>query len=145
LVERVTAVDVGAMARMLSGLTSLEIVAGLLFALTGAFAVALVARWLLGLARTLVFPVYATWVNRNIDDSSVRATVNSIANQADAIGETAGGPVVGAIGNAVSIPAALATSALFLLPTLGLYTRAARHDGREPELANLPQPVETGA
>jgi DHA3 family tetracycline resistance protein-like MFS transporter len=145
LVERVTAVDVGAMARTLSGLTFLEIVAGLLFALTGAFGVAVLARWLLGLARTLVFPVYATWVNRNIDDSSVRATVNSIANQADAIGETAGGPVVGAVGKAVSLPAALATSALFLLPTLGLYTRAARHHGREPELANLPQPAQTGA
>jgi DHA3 family tetracycline resistance protein-like MFS transporter len=145
LVERVTAVDVRTMARTLSGLTFLEIVAGLLFALTGAFAVAVLARWLLGLARTLVFPVYATWVNRNIDDSSVRATVNSIANQADAIGEAAGGPVVGVIGNAVSLPAALATSSLFLLPTLGLYSRAARHDGLEPEFADLPQPVETGA
>ncbi len=145
LVERVTAVGVGTMARTLSGLTLLEIASGLLFALTGAFAVAVLARWLLGLARTLVSPVYATWVNRNIEDSSVRATVNSIANQADAIGEAAGGPVVGAIGNIVSLPAALATSSLFLLPTLGLYTRAARHDGHEPELAALPQPVETGA
>jgi MFS transporter, DHA3 family, tetracycline resistance protein len=145
LVERVTAVGVGTMARTLCGLTLLEIAAGLLFALTGAFAVAVLARWLLGLARTLVSPVYATWVNRNIEDSSVRATVNSIANQADAIGEAAGGPVVGAIGNIVSLPAALATSSLFLLPTLGLYTRAARHDGHEPELAALPQPVETGA
>jgi DHA3 family tetracycline resistance protein-like MFS transporter len=113
--------------------------------LTGAFAVAVLARWLLGLARTLVFPVYATWVNRNVEDSSVRATVNSIASQADAIGEAAGGPVVGAIGKIVSLPAALATSSLFLLPTLGLYARAARHDGHEPELATLPQAVETGA
>ena len=145
LVDRVTAVDVGPMARTLCGLTFLEIASGLLFAFTGAFAVAVLARWLLGLARTLVFPVYATWINRNVQDSSVRATVNSIANQADAIGETAGGPIVGVIGKAVSLPAALATSSLFLLPTFGLYARAARHDGHEPELAALPQPVETGA
>src|SRR5436190_10332784 len=77
--------------------------------------------------------------------ANVRATVNSIANQADAIGETAGGPIVGVIGKAVSLPAALATSSLFLLPTFGLYARAARHDGHEPELRALPQPVETGA
>ena len=134
LVKRVTEVDVGVMARTLTALTVLQILAGLTFALTGAFAVAVVALWMLSLARTLVFPVYATWLNRNIDDSRVRATVNSIANQADAIGETAGGPVVGAIGKAVSLPAALATSALFYVPALGLYARAALSG----------QPLETG-
>jgi predicted MFS family arabinose efflux permease len=84
-------------------------------------------------------------LNRSITDSSVRATVNSIANQADAIGQTAGGPIVGAIGKAVSLPAALFTSALLLVPALGLYGRVARHHGREPELVDLPQPVQTGA
>ena len=64
-------------------------------------------------------------MNRSIDDSRVRATVNSIARQADVIGQTGGGPVVGAIGNAVSLPAALATSALFYVPVLALYARAA--------------------
>src|SRR5207247_6321102 len=43
LVERVTAVDVGTMARTLSGLTFLEIVAGLLFTLTGPFDFAVLA------------------------------------------------------------------------------------------------------
>jgi MFS family permease len=125
LVERVTDVDAAVMAQTLCVLSALQIVAGLAFALTGAFAVAVGALWLFGLARTLVYPVYATWLNRNVDDSRVRATVNSIANQADAIGETAGGPVIGAIGNAVSLPAALVTSALFYVPVLGLYARAA--------------------
>jgi predicted MFS family arabinose efflux permease len=135
LVDRVTHVDAGVMARTLSVLSALQIVAGLTFALTASFALAVAALWLLGLARTLVFPIYATWVNRSIDDSRVRATVNSIASQADAIGETAGGPLVGAIGNAVSLPAALATSALFYVPVLGLYARAALSD----------QPLEAGA
>lgn len=144
LARRMKATDSGTMARTLFGLSTLEIVAGLGFALAGSFALAVATLWLLSLARSLVYPVYATWLNRSITDSSVRATVNSMANQADAIGQTAGGPVVGAIGN-VSLRAALCTSALVLTPALALYGRAARHEGREPELAELPQPVETGA
>jgi DHA3 family tetracycline resistance protein-like MFS transporter len=145
LVRRVTETNPAVMSRTLFVLSGLQVAAGLVFAVTGMFAIALVTLWTLGLARTLVYPVYAAWLNRSIDDSSVRATVNSIANQADAIGETAGGPVVGALGKAFSLPVALVASALFYLPLLGLYGRAARHHGREPELVDLPQPVETGA
>jgi MFS transporter, DHA3 family, tetracycline resistance protein len=130
LVPRVTHVETALMARTLFVLSAIQIAAGLAFAVTGLFAVAVVALWMLSLARTLVSPVYASWLNRAIDDSSVRATVNSIASQADAIGETAGGPIVGVIGKAVSLPAALVASALFYLPLLGLYGRAAR--SREP-------------
>src|SRR5580765_5473559 len=128
LVPRVTKIDAAAMARTLFVLSALQIVAGLSFALTGWFAVAVGALWTLSLARTLVYPVYATWLNRAIGHSSVRATVNSIANQADAIGETVGGPIVGVIGNVFSLPAALVTSSLFYVPLLGLYGRAARSD-----------------
>ncbi len=48
-----------------------------------------------------------TWLNQQIADSSVRATVISIFGQADAIGQTAGGPVLGVIGNVFGIRAAL--------------------------------------
>lgn len=135
LVRRLTLPDPAALSRTLFVLSGLQLFAGLVFAVAGSFALALASRWLLGIGRTLVFPVYATWLNRSITDSSVRATVNSIANQADAIGETAGGPVVGVIGTVFSLPAALATSALFYVPLLGLYGRAARSE----------QPLETGA
>lgn len=145
LVRRVTRTDPAVMSRILVTLTALQLGAGLLFAVTSRFGLALVTLWALGLARTLVSPVYAAWLNRSIEDSSVRATVNSIASQGDAIGETAGGPLVGAIGKAVSLPAALAVSALFYVPLLGLYGRAARHDGREPELVELPQALQTGS
>jgi len=126
LVRRLTLPDPAALSRTLFVLSGLQLFAGLVFAVAGSFALALAARWVLGIGRTLVFPVYATWLNRSITDSSVRATVNSIANQADAVGETAGGPVVGVIGNVVSLPAALVASALFYTPLLGLYGRAAR-------------------
>jgi DHA3 family tetracycline resistance protein-like MFS transporter len=145
LLKRLESPDAARMAGLLFLLSGLEILAGLGFALAGAFALAVAALWALGLARSLIYPVYATWLNRSITDSSVRATVNSIANQADAIGQTGGGPIVGVIGRALSLPAALVTSALFLTPTLALYGRAIRYHGTEPELEELPETVKAGA
>jgi DHA3 family tetracycline resistance protein-like MFS transporter len=49
----------------------------------------------------------------------------SLTGQVDAIGQIAGGPAVGAIGN-VSIRAALVASALILSPVLPLYACAIR-------------------
>jgi DHA3 family tetracycline resistance protein-like MFS transporter len=115
------------------------------FALASAFALAVATIWLVSLARSLIRPVYATWLNQSIEDSSVRATVNSLASQADAIGEVAGGPGVGAIGNIVSLPAALTASGLLLTPAIALYARAVRHHGAEPEFEELPQAVQAGA
>jgi DHA3 family tetracycline resistance protein-like MFS transporter len=145
LLTRVESPDAGRIARTLLVLTGLQIVAGVGFALAGAFALAVMALWALGLARSLIYPVYTTWLNRSITDSSVRATVNSIANQSDAIGQTGGGPVVGAIGKVISLPAALIASALFLTPVLALYGRAVRHHGTEPEFEELPEAVKAGA
>jgi DHA3 family tetracycline resistance protein-like MFS transporter len=145
LLSRVESPNAGRMARVMFVLSSLQILTGLGFALAGRFALAVAALLALGLASSLAYPVYATWLNQSIDDPSVRATVNSIANQGDAIGQTAGGPVVGAIGKAISLPAALVTSALFLSPALALFGRAVRNRGREPELAELPETVKTGA
>jgi hypothetical protein len=71
----------------------------------------------------------------------VRATVLSISGQSNAIGQAAGGPVLGGIGNVWGIRAALATGALAIAPALGLYARAIAHDGREPELGELPLPA----
>ena len=90
------------------------------------------------LARSLAYPLYMTWLNQQITDSSVRATVISITGQADAIGQAAGGPALGAIGNVWGLRTALTAGALVLVPALGFYGRALRHDGREPELEGLP-------
>ncbi len=64
-----------------------------------------------------------------------------MTNVFDSAGESGGGPVVGGIGNAFGIRAALATSAFALLPTLALYGRAIQHHGREPALAADPSTV----
>jgi DHA3 family tetracycline resistance protein-like MFS transporter len=130
-------------ARLLFGATALVILAQLVFALTSTAAVAIVSLLAVFLIRLLAVPLWSIWLNQQITDSSVRATVFSITGQADAVGQAAGGPVLGAIGNVWGIRAALTTGALVLTPALGLYGRALRHGGTEPELEELPVPAET--
>jgi DHA3 family tetracycline resistance protein-like MFS transporter len=103
--------------------------ATLAFALAGSFALAVAALWTVEVARSLSYPVYDTWRNANIEESSVRATVISITNLGDSTGQWAGGPVLGAIGSVVSIGAALATGALVLTPALWLYGRRSSSAG----------------
>ena len=125
-------------ARLLFVSTAVLAAAQLLFALTGVAAVAVVTLLTAMLARQLLAPLWDIWVNQQITDSSVRATVNSISGQADAVGQAAGGPVLGLVGNRFGTGAALGLGALLLMPALALYARAIRHGGREPELEELP-------
>jgi MFS transporter, DHA3 family, tetracycline resistance protein len=97
------------------------------FALTSEFAVAAATYVVAQVMRRLADPIYTAWVNQRLD-SSVRATVISMSSQADALGQIAGGPAVGAIGSAISIRAAIATSGLILLPVLWLYARTSRRN-----------------
>jgi MFS transporter, DHA3 family, tetracycline resistance protein len=106
-----------------------------LFGLAGLFWLALVAMLLTNVARSLAMPLFTSWLNQSIVNSSVRATVMSITSQADAVGQWTGGPAIGAIGNALGIRAALVIGAFFLTPAVALYGRTVRHGGREPELA----------
>jgi MFS family permease len=73
-----------------------------------------------------------------LDDSSVRATVLSISEQADAIGQWTGGPAIGAVGGLVSLRAALLVGGAALSPAVALYARALRRGGEEPALEALP-------
>jgi len=93
------------------------------------------------LARDLADPLYTIWLNEQITDSSVRATVFSITGQADAIGQAAGGPVIGAIGNVWGIRAALLAGATALAPAAALLARAIGKQGAEPALEELPEPT----
>jgi len=138
LIKRVEREGREAVSRFLFAFTLLEMVAMLVFALTGATWVAIAALLGVFFARDLAGPLYTTWLNQQITDSSVRATVLSISGQANAIGQAGGGPVLGAIGNVWGIRAALAGGALVIAPALALYGRAIAHHGREPELEELP-------
>ncbi len=114
------------MARILLVLDSLLIAATLAFALAGSFLLAVAAVWTIDVARSLSYPVWATWLNANVDDSRVRATVISITNLGDSAGEWGGGPALGGVGSALGMRAALSVGALVLAPALWLYGRAIR-------------------
>jgi predicted MFS family arabinose efflux permease len=130
-----------ALARVLLAFSAIQLAAVFAFAFAGAIAAALAAYWAYYLTRALIDPVALTWLNENISDSGVRATVISIWSQSNAVGQVAGGPGLGLVGNLFGIRAALAAGGALLAPALALYGRAVRHGGREPELDDLAQPA----
>lgn len=97
----------------------------ILFALTSSFVWAAIAYLLIRALRSVQEPLGATWLNRNIP-TQVRATVLSLIGQTDALGQIAGGPVVGAVGLR-SIRIAMLFSACLLAPVIAMY---GRHLGR---------------
>ncbi|GJM67917.1 hypothetical protein HMSSN036_01330 [Paenibacillus macerans] len=100
-----------------AGVFSLFLATDFVWALVSVLAVSVVV--------TVSEPVYATWLNMNLR-SDTRATVLSMVSQSDALGQTAGGPAVGWIGNRFSIRASLLTAAILLLPILGVFGRMLR-------------------
>ncbi len=138
LIRRVDRGGRESVARYLFAFVFLELVAMLAFALTGSIWLAVAGILGVFFARNMAGPLYDTWLNAQIRDSSVRATVLSISGQSNAIGQAAGGPVLGVIGNVWGIRTALAAGAAAIAPALGLFARAMAHHGREPELEQLP-------
>ena len=92
----------------------------LLFVLAERFAFVLLGLWLTGAARAVRNPLMEAWIIQHTE-SNVRATVLSIQGQADAFGQIAGGPVVGAVGLLSSVRLAISLSALLLLPILPVF------------------------
>jgi DHA3 family tetracycline resistance protein-like MFS transporter len=144
LIRRVERRGRDAVATSLLGCTAFELIAMLVFAFAWSPWVGVLGILGVFLARNLASPLYTIWLNEQITDSRVRATVFSIGGQGDAIGQAAGGPVLGVIGNVWGLRAALAAGAAAIVPAIGLYGRAITHGGAEPELEELPQPVATG-
>lgn len=137
-VKRLESVSRERLARVLLGANTVILVAALLFALAGAPWLAIVGYAAVTACRQLIVPLQSVWVNRTIEDSSVRATVLSIVNQSDAIGQVTGGPAIGAVGSSVGLRPALAVGASVLAPALALYGRAVRRQGRDPLLGTAP-------
>jgi DHA3 family tetracycline resistance protein-like MFS transporter len=125
-----------ATARALNLITILLLVGLFTFALTGSLGLALAAYILVYVTRNVIGPVFTAWVNQKLD-SRVRATVLSMSSQVDAIGQVAGGPAVGLIGNLISVRAALLTSSIILMPVLALY-RLVLKQGAKSEAVDQP-------
>lgn len=134
MLKRLNMEHTSALARASFVLSGVLIASVLGFALAGSFALAVVARWIVSVMRSLIDPIQTTWVNRYLD-SSVRATVISMNSQVDAIGQIAGGPPVGLIGSAFGLRAALLASGLILTPVLPLYARILRREQPAVEAA----------
>jgi hypothetical protein len=92
---------------------------------------ALVIYSLIGMLRNLNYPLQTAWMNANIDDPQVRATMFSVQSLTDAVGQTAGGPIVGVVGNRSS-RAALSLSAILLAPVIPLYNTAIKRQSSSP-------------
>jgi DHA3 family tetracycline resistance protein-like MFS transporter len=123
-------------------LTRQSVVVKTLMVLTGLTAICMIvfglARnfWLAGVVfslsltfRTICGPLFRIWINQNVE-SNVRATVMSMESQTFSLGQAVGGPIIGAIGSAVSLPAALVTTGFARLPIAILYQRLILRKGK---------------
>lgn len=99
----------------------------LLFTLGESFALILLGLWLTQAARQVRNPLMEAWINLYVEPD-VRATVLSIQGQADAFGQIAGGPAVGAVGLLSSVRAAISASSVMLLPILLVFRRTLKED-----------------
>jgi hypothetical protein len=82
--------------------------------------------------RRLAAPIRLTWINQGLT-ANVRATVISMDSQADALGQIAGGPLLGWIAGGFGTRVAMVIVSLLLTPALYLYARTLRVHGRDLE------------
>ncbi|TMD58415.1 MAG: MFS transporter [Chloroflexi bacterium] len=131
----------GGATRFLFASEALVIAGRVVFAFAPNFGISLIGRWGPSLAAGFG-PVYTAWLTRNIDPA-VRATVISAASVCNAGGQIVGGPIVGLVGRSRGIPAAIASTAVLLLPTLFLFGRAERQQPgiSEPRVAAIEEPA----
>jgi DHA3 family tetracycline resistance protein-like MFS transporter len=123
--RRVQTSSHASIARVLFRINGLLIGAVVVFALSHNFLLALIAYWTIGPLRGVYYPLQTAWINQGIDPR-VRATVLSITAQTDALGQVAGGPGIGFVGNTFGVRTALALGGVILLPAMGLYSRTIR-------------------
>jgi DHA3 family tetracycline resistance protein-like MFS transporter len=141
LARRVDVQDPRALGAALAVTVALVIAGALAFALTRNFWVAFAALWLVNCARVPWDPLQLAWVNRGLAPAS-RATVLSAFGQADAVGQMAGGPVIGAIAAARGVVTALVGSTALLGVVLPVYALASRATpGQTAELLSEEAPL----
>ncbi|MGH2616279.1 MAG: MFS transporter, partial [Thermomicrobiales bacterium] len=131
------ALRAGAPARLLAVCSASQVVAIVIFAVSGNLWLAFAMLWVRTVVSSVSDPVESAWLNRHLD-ASTRATVNSMTGQANSIGQAVGGPALGWVGSAVSIRAALLGSALVLSPTIALYRRLIVRDRGAAEPIPVP-------
>ncbi|MCD7034374.1 MFS transporter [Metabacillus sp. GX 13764] len=101
---------------LLGAMNILLVLSMMVFALAGQFWLAIASYWSCALLRGLNHPLYSIWLNQKLE-SKGRATMLSLFGQLDAIGQIAGGPVVGLIALS-SVSLGLITTSLLTIPVL---------------------------
>ena len=114
----------------LLALTLLQVGAVAAFGLAGRLDLAVSMYLLARVSGRLNAPLYRAWLNRELEPAT-RATAFSAAGVADALGQVAGGPLLGLVAVAVGMPAAFVGAAMLLGPAAWLLGRAWR---REPHV-----------
>ncbi|NUP15605.1 MAG: MFS transporter [Streptomyces sp.] len=136
----------GAIVGMLLLFTSVTAVGVMGLSLAETFPVALMFLLLVSAARPIYEPLANGWLVVRVD-SSVRATTLSARDMFDSGGQIVGGPLVGAIGSAVSVRAALMSGAAVLVPAivflLGLSRKAEPAVARRTPAEEPSLPVES--
>jgi hypothetical protein len=130
--HRLDDASVQVVGRTLSVLYTVLAASSFVFALAGSLWLAVLGSYGIFVARQVAGPLFMSWLNRSVDDSSVRATTLSIVSQADAVGQWTGGPAIGALGTVTSIRVALVAATACLLPALAFLRRATRLDLEAP-------------
>lgn len=110
-------------------LTLVEVGTMVVFALATGFGWALGALLAYEVAGGARYPVYSAWVNREIAPQ-VRATVLSMSGQFNALGQIAGGPLLGWVGTVLGLRWAMGGVAAFMVPIVLCYGLAARWTAR---------------
>jgi len=110
--------------KLLAGINTLLLLSIVGFGFAGNFAVALACYWAAYLLRTVHAPLFAAWLNGYLEPRT-RATVFSLNSQTDALGQIAGGPILGLLAN-VTLRGAFGGAGVLLLPAVLLYLRLLR-------------------
>lgn len=116
---------------LLLALTLVQSGAVAAFGLAGRLDLAVAMYLLARVTGRLHAPLYRAWLNRELEPAT-RATAFSAAGVADALGQVAGGPLLGLVAVALGMPAAFVAAAMLLGPAAWLLGRAWR---REPRFA----------
>lgn len=116
---------------LMAGMQAVTAVAVIAFGLTGSFWWAVGSYLIATLLRESGAPIRTVWLV-SATSSASRATVFSVQAQADALGQIAGGPPAGLVGQRRGTGLGIATSGLFLLPAVALFALAARRSPIEP-------------
>lgn len=119
-----------ATARALLWMQVVTIAAVIGFGAAVSFEMAAIAYLVARVVRRMAEPITAAWVNLGLT-SNVRATVLSMNAQSDALGQIAGGPLLGWLAVTAGTRWAMFAVAAILAPSLYLYLRTIRLHGRD--------------